>query len=594
MEKMQSADDLVREYLVYRGFTSTLQAFERDSASVTGKAFQVDNIMNQIFEIYIPRFEGEKLVDLLFLFKNLSPNVDPNRFDAIAKLQQSVLRYYVVYCLKNGNKEAALELFEYYGKSLALSDPCWCNWFSLPYMQNPHLDSRFSIFFSNVWYQTLYVSLRNILSMLLVAYPRTPALLKIVSERDTENQLKQKIQQLSLKLSQALASLKEKEEGLCELVCHISSEENCAPSVNANFCDQVLDTSSIDNSQGCKEVSVSGSNSDSINEEDFPEVKTVFQHTFEGHRCPISCSRFSPNGDNIASSSVDGTVRIWTYDSSTPTSKNSSICYGAEIMSLEWDCKSNSLLLMGTSDGWIKAWNADANRLVCDLKSSEEYPSILDLKSSPVEPILVSAAASGRQVSGCNDSLGFASLTVWNLKAWKAVNVLPLGKDPPAITSLSFNHNGKILAAAGTDGLIHMFDMSSGQIITGWRAHDCGIRSILFGPDLASIFSFGSDGNIFEWSLKNQVKVVSSRNCSRFCNLENSSQWRHEMALDAERSRLLVTSSLETAPIYQVRYQTSMRTLSHKGSITTVDWHPHAPIFLTGSSDCSVRVTSIS
>lgn len=35
--------------------------------------------------------------------------------------------------------------------------------------------------------------------------------------------------------------------------------------------------------------------------------------------------------------------------------------------------------------------------------------------------------------------------------------VLPLGNDPPAITSLSFNHNGKLLAAAATDGMIHMF-----------------------------------------------------------------------------------------------------------------------------------------
>lgn len=35
--------------------------------------------------------------------------------------------------------------------------------------------------------------------------------------------------------------------------------------------------------------------------------------------------------------------------------------------------------------------------------------------------------------------------------------VLPLGEDPPAITSLCFNHNGKILAAAATDGMIHMF-----------------------------------------------------------------------------------------------------------------------------------------
>ncbi|GMP55498.1 hypothetical protein CsSME_00046177 [Camellia sinensis var. sinensis] len=55
------------------------------------------------------------------------------------------------------------------------------------------------------------------------------------------------------------------------------------------------------------------------------------------------------------------------------------------------------------------------------------------------------------------DKLGFASLTVWNMKTWKAMTVLPLGEDPPAITSLCFNHNGKILAAAATDGMIHMF-----------------------------------------------------------------------------------------------------------------------------------------
>lgn len=43
--------------------------------------------------------------------------------------------------------------------------------------------------------------------------------------------------------------------------------------------------------------------------------------------------------------------------------------------------------------------------------------------------------------------------------------VLPLGKDPPAITSLSFNHNGKLLAAAATDGLIHMFGILTSDLL---------------------------------------------------------------------------------------------------------------------------------
>ncbi|KAK6262411.1 hypothetical protein QUC31_008227 [Theobroma cacao] len=333
---------------------------------------------------------------------------------------------------------------------------------------------------------------------------------------------------------------------------------------------------------------------DVLREEEFPEVSAEFQETFLGHTSPITRCRFSASGNNIASASVDGTVRIWTYDSSIPASRNATIYCGAEIMSLDWECKSDRLLLIGTADGGIKAWNVDAKRVVCDLNTTEAFPSVLDLKCSPVEPIFVSAASSRRLGSNSIDSLGYASLTVWNMKTWKAMTVLPLGEDPPAITSLCFNHNGKILAASATDGMIHMFDMSAGLQITGWPAHDTAISSLLFGPDETSIFSLGSDGKIFEWSLQNQGHVLWSRTCSRFSDHETSKYCRHEMALEANGRQLLVTSGSVRAPIYQVRgHSNGLRTLPHSAAITTVDWHPSLPIFLTGSADNSVRVTSI-
>ncbi|GJW77760.1 WD repeat-containing protein 91, partial [Tanacetum coccineum] len=191
-------------------------------------------------------------------------------------------------------------------------------------------------------------------------------------------------------------------------------------------------------------------------EEDFPEVKVDFQETFLGHTSPISCCRFSTSGDNIASASVDGTVRIWTYDSSTSASRNATIYCGAEIMSLEWDCKSDRLLLIGTADGGIKAWNVDAKRVVCDLSTTDAFPSVLDIKCSPVEPIFVSAAASKGHGTTYVDKLGFASLTVWNMRTWKPMTVLPLGNDPPAITSLCFNHIRVITAF-----LINLWEDSS-------------------------------------------------------------------------------------------------------------------------------------
>ncbi|CAN6443913.1 unnamed protein product [Victoria cruziana] len=192
-------------------------------------------------------------------------------------------------------------------------------------------------------------------------------------------------------------------------------------------------------------------------EEDFSEVKVKHQESFLGHTSSISRCRFSASGTNIASASSDGTVRIWTYDSSVSTSRNATIYCGAEIMSLEWECKSDRLLLIGTADGGIKAWNVDAKRVVCDFTTTAAFPSVLDMKCSPVDPVFVSAAASKGHSPERLDKWGYASLTVWNLKTWKSMTVLPLGEDPPAITSVCFNHNGKILAASAVDGMIHMF-----------------------------------------------------------------------------------------------------------------------------------------
>ncbi|GAY45617.1 hypothetical protein CUMW_090730 [Citrus unshiu] len=561
MENMQYAEELVREFLVFRGFTNTLQAFEKELSTDIGKGFQVDKILNLIFSVYITNFQAERLVGLLSFFKQCVSSSETVLTATLAKLEISILRYYIVHALQSGRKDKVVDL---------------------------------------------------------------PALLKISSEKNTVKHLKKDIKQLNMKLSQLQALLEEKEAQLSRLknnsetikYANIGQTKNSTLASGVNEESLLLSTNSSEacattaTHMGSAEMgqtwassrpalsrfatNMSGNDSispsklefedvgagdiiqtfndglytengrDAQGEEDFPEVKVDFLETFLGHTSPISCCRFSSSGNNIASASVDGTVRIWTYDSSTPASRNATIYCGTEIMSLEWECKSDRLLLIGTADGGIKAWNVDAKRVVCDLNTTDAFPSVLDLKCSPVEPIFVSAAASRRYGSSNIYSWGFASLTVWNMKTWKAMTVLPLGEDPPAITSLCFNHNGKILAASAVDGMIHMFGILLKYVI-------------------------------IEWSLQNQGQVLWTRNCSRFCDPESSKSCRHEMALDVNGRRLLVTSGSVRAPIYQVRgHASGMRTLPHGAAITTVDWHPTLPMFLTGSADHSVQVMSLS
>lgn len=83
---------------------------------------------------------------------------------------------------------------------------------------------------------------------------------------------------------------------------------------------------------------------DIIAEDEFPEVSIASQETFSGHISPITRCRFSAGGANIASASVDGTVRVWNSDSGSSTSRNATIYCGAEVLSLEWDYKSDRLV----------------------------------------------------------------------------------------------------------------------------------------------------------------------------------------------------------------------------------------------------------
>ncbi|XP_021764971.1 WD repeat-containing protein 91 homolog isoform X2 [Chenopodium quinoa] len=638
MENMRYAEELVREFLVFRGFTSTLQAFEMELNMDVGKGFQVDKILDLIFSKYIPKFEPEKLVGLLSFFKQCISSSETVFYATLSKLEASILRYYIVHAVRSGRNDKVKEFFDMLGDDLQQKGDDWTPWFAMPYLKNPALDPQFRIYFSKEWLDALHLSLRNFLSQMFSG-TRIPALMKISTEKSTINRLRKDIKQLNLKLSQLQAVLEEREAQLHQLRCGtvlMGQEDNSVKSASVVSEEASLSTTSKSELEtgfqshevvGCSDLSnTTAYNADHapsssgnppvssdhngirvskyglyseksavvLGEEEFSEVKVQFQETFLGHTSPISRSRFSASGDNIASASTDGTVRIWTYDSSTPGSRNATIYCGAEILSLDWDCKSDRLLLIGTAEGGIKAWNVDAKRVVCDLSTGQTFRRVLDIKCSPLEPIFVSAAASEGDETTHANTMGYASLTVWNMKTWKPVTVLPLGEEPPAITSMCFNHNGKILAAAAVDGMIHMFDMSAGLQITGWPAHDCSISSILFGHDETSIFTLGSDGKVFEWSLQNQGRVVWSADCSRFCNPDTSKHCRHEMALDCTGKRLLVTSDLVRSPMYQVgSLANGSKTLPHSAAVTTVDWHPTLPIYLTGSGDNSVRVTSI-
>jgi hypothetical protein len=70
METLPYIDELFREYLLFRGFTETLQSLSREKDADKGQAWKADLICKTIFGELIPQHNCEGLVDLLEFLKS--------------------------------------------------------------------------------------------------------------------------------------------------------------------------------------------------------------------------------------------------------------------------------------------------------------------------------------------------------------------------------------------------------------------------------------------------------------------------------------------------------------------------------------------
>lgn len=136
MENMVYAEELVREFLVFRGFTNTLQGFVKELGTDIGKGFQVDKILDLIFSIYVPKFQAQNLIDLLRFFNQCFSSHETDLISVISELDVSIMRYYIIHAIQAGRKDKVIELFDIHGTELLQKHQDWASWFGGYYLSN--------------------------------------------------------------------------------------------------------------------------------------------------------------------------------------------------------------------------------------------------------------------------------------------------------------------------------------------------------------------------------------------------------------------------------------------------------------------------
>uniref|UniRef100_M4BPG3 ARMC9 CTLH-like domain-containing protein n=1 Tax=Hyaloperonospora arabidopsidis (strain Emoy2) TaxID=559515 RepID=M4BPG3_HYAAE len=126
----------------------------------------------------------------------------------LQKLETSLLRLYVINAVKAGHRDKAFEFFEVQADKLnafvagdgKAETDSWTRWFILPYIEHPESDPFFQEFFSQSWLEAYVTSLRNFLSLVFRSLP-LPKLLACQLATLEEPTIK-----LRLKLSQSEAT----------------------------------------------------------------------------------------------------------------------------------------------------------------------------------------------------------------------------------------------------------------------------------------------------------------------------------------------------------------------------------------------------
>ena len=160
-------DDLLRDYLNYRGLTTTLRTFDNEQSKLPIGSFRADRITEQL-TLYIHQFDINNLIDYWTQIEQrlLSMLVlhSHQQNNSLNKIRTNLYRCYLVHAIQSSRTEKIHEFFDRLAKILQQSTDWTKEWFALPFVKNPEENSTFQLYFSKQWNDLFWISLQNFLS----------------------------------------------------------------------------------------------------------------------------------------------------------------------------------------------------------------------------------------------------------------------------------------------------------------------------------------------------------------------------------------------------------------------------------------------
>ncbi|NEP57106.1 MAG: TIR domain-containing protein [Symploca sp. SIO2G7] len=289
------------------------------------------------------------------------------------------------------------------------------------------------------------------------------------------------------------------------------------------------------------------------------EVQEI--NRLQGHKNALVSVSFSPDGQYVATTSEDGTARLWDLQGN-----QKALFQGHQGKVLGVSFSPDGQYVATTSeDGTARLWDLQGNQKALFQGHDPELP-VMSIAFSPNGQSLATASLDG-------------TVRLWDLQG----NQKAVFEESDGVMSVAFSPNGQSLATASFDGTARLWDLQGNEILL-FDKHDDSVMSVSFSPDSQYLATASLDKTARLWDLQ-------GREIAKF---EHNS-WVNDVNFTPDGQSLVTGSQEGIARLWNLQGEKlrEFRGNNKKIKISSVSISPNGQYLATASGDSIAHLWSL-
>ena len=308
--------------------------------------------------------------------------------------------------------------------------------------------------------------------------------------------------------------------------------------------------------------------------------------TYREHNSEVKKAAWSPDGQDIASTDIRGTVLIWQASTSKTLMMYSQ---RGTILALTWAGANEVLVAYAETNKELQVVE-----LILSSESMVQQTPIIFQQSNLSATPTAAAWSSDKQTPTLAFDTGDGSIQISNVVTGQLVTTIH--EKHTLYNELAWSPDNNQLAALSTTGLLEIWDTYTGLPIVNLTDNHLASFAVWIsgGHYQSGVLLVDSSSTLLEWSYSygRKSQKISTFLAQQMYNFANTADlFISDLAISPDSSQLLLATSDGLVQTRDMRTGNLLYLYAdHSAQVNDIEWSPNGQHIATASRDTTVRV----